>query len=320
MRNEYFFRVADLLFSVNLPDGWDMETLLPSFLPFQCGTSPEGKRIFRLLVVTQPFVADGKHMRLLDESSNDMGHVRLLRGVDGYRMEIDCGSMDGCTYVMTTDCIFDCAMAFLQPEDPNIGLALSSMLRILYAQAILGYDGVSIHASCVNLGGKSYLFLGKSGTGKSTHARQWMEAFSGCSLLNDDNPVLRLAGDGVAAYGSPWSGKTPCYKNECYPVAGIARLQQAVTNRFTPLADTESFAALLPSCSAIRQDACLQDPLYRTLICLSERVPVGLLECRPDAEAAQLCFEGLHIKKIKDEGPSYRRKLPDSSRSEWNKN
>ena len=301
MRNEYFFRVADLLFSVNLPDDWDMETLLPSFLPFRCGTSPEGRRIFRLLVVTQPFVADGKRMRLLDESSNDMGHVRLLRGVDGYRMEIDCGSVGGCMHVMTTDCFFDRAMAFLRPEDPDTGPVLSSMLRILYAQAVLKHDGVSIHASCVSMGRKSCLFLGKSGTGKSTHARQWVETFSGCSLLNDDNPVLRLVGDEVVAYGTPWSGKTPCYKNECYPVAGIARLQQAVTNRFTPLADTESFAALLPSCSAIRQDARLQDALYRTLIYLSEHVSVGRLECRPDAEAARLCFEGLHVKKIKDE-------------------
>ena len=29
MRNEYFFRVAGLLFSVSLPSGWDAEALLP---------------------------------------------------------------------------------------------------------------------------------------------------------------------------------------------------------------------------------------------------------------------------------------------------
>ena len=48
MRNEYFFRVAGLLFSVSLPSGWDAEALLPSFRPFRCGACPEGERIFRL--------------------------------------------------------------------------------------------------------------------------------------------------------------------------------------------------------------------------------------------------------------------------------
>ncbi|KAB6154506.1 phosphoenolpyruvate carboxykinase, partial [Bacteroides xylanisolvens] len=52
MRNEYFFRVAGLLFSVSLPSGWDAEALLPSFRPFRCGACPEGKRLFRLLAAT----------------------------------------------------------------------------------------------------------------------------------------------------------------------------------------------------------------------------------------------------------------------------
>lgn len=293
MRNEHLYKVAGLLFSVNLPEDWNIEKLLPSFRPFRCGACPEGRRIFRLLVTTLPFKAGGTHMELLGESSNDMGHVCLLRGTDGYQVEIDYGTAKDCVHVMTTDNLFACATAYLRPESPNVGTVLSSMLRILYAQAVPGQGGVSIHASCVSLKGKSYLFLGKSGTGKSTHAREWMTAFPGCTLLNDDNPVLRIEGDTVVAYGTPWSGKTPCYKNECHPVAGIARLQQAATNRFTPLAETEAFAALLPSCSAIRQDAHLQDALYRILIRISEQLPVGRLECRPDAEAARLCLESL---------------------------
>ena len=59
MRNEYFFRVAGLLFSVSLPSGWDAEALLPSFRPFRCGACPEGKRIFRLLATTLPFAGGG---------------------------------------------------------------------------------------------------------------------------------------------------------------------------------------------------------------------------------------------------------------------
>lgn len=35
------------------------------------------------------------------------------------------------------------------------------------------------------------LFLGESGTGKSTHTRLWLENIPGSRLLNDDSPVLR---------------------------------------------------------------------------------------------------------------------------------
>ena len=178
MRNEYFFRVAGLLFSVSLPSGWDAEALLPSFRPFRCGACPEGKRIFRLLAATLPFAGGGERAELLGESSNDMGHVRLLRTPDGYRTEISYGPSAGAAvHVMVSDPAFDNAAAFLRPEDPYLGEALSSMLRILYAQAALVRDAVSVHASCVSLEGRGYLFLGRSGTGKSTHARRWMEAF-----------------------------------------------------------------------------------------------------------------------------------------------
>ena len=61
---------------------------------------------------------------------------------------------------------------------------------------------------------RGYLFLGHSGTGKSTHARQWLAAFDDAWLLNDDNPILRVMEDGeVRVYGSPWSGKTHFYNN-----------------------------------------------------------------------------------------------------------
>lgn len=294
MRNEYFFKVAGLLFSVTLPGGWDVETLLPSFRPFRCGAYSGEERIFRLIVITQPFVDDVTPTELLGESYNDMGHVRLLRDIGGYRVEIADGSVDNSVaHVMVADFNFDCAVACLRPEAPSVGAVLSSMIRILYAQAVLGHDGVSVHASCVSVRDRSFLFLGKSGTGKSTHARRWMEAFPDCRLLNDDNPVLRIADGVVTAYGTPWSGKTPCYKDECCPVAGIVRLQQSGTNRFTPLEGPEAFAALLPSCSVIRQDARLLDMLYRTLIQVSEQVDFGWMECLPDREAALLCFDSL---------------------------
>lgn len=297
MRNEYYFRVAGLLFSVALPDGWDVETILPSFHPFRCKTCPEREAIFRVLATTQSFADDGKRTELLEDSPNDIGRTRLFRSTNGYCVEINNDTtQNGLVHTMITDPHFESATAYIRPEDSSMGAVLSSMVRFLFAQAILEHDGVFVHASCVSMEGKSYLFLGKSGTGKSTHARQWLQAFPDCRLLNDDNPALRIEDGKVMVYGTPWSGKTSCYKNEGYLVAGIARLRQAKTNSFSPLEGPEIFAALLPSCSAIRQDAGLLEALYCTLIQIAEQVTVGCMECLPNIDAARVCYNSLYAR------------------------
>lgn len=297
MRNEYYFRVAGLLFSIALPDGWDVETILPSFHPFRCKTCSEEKAIFRVLATTQSFADDGKRTELLEDSPNDIGRTRLFRSTDGYCVEINNDiTQNGLVHTMITDPHFESATAYIRPEDLSMGAVLSSMVRFLFAQAVLEHDGVFVHASCVSMEGKSYLFLGKSGTGKSTHARQWLQAFPDCRLLNDDNPALRIEDGKVMVYGTPWSGKTSCYKNEGYPVAGIARLRQAKTNSFSLLEGPEIFAALLPSCSAIRQDAGLLEALYCTLIQIAEQVTVGCMECLPNIDAARVCYNSLYAR------------------------
>lgn len=86
--------------------------------------------------------------------------------------------------------------------------------------------------------------MGKSGTGKSTHSLLWMKYIQGTELLNDDNPTLRIVDGKVYAYGTPWSGKTPCYKSLSYPVGGMVRLKQAPVNRFVRQQEVEAFIAL----------------------------------------------------------------------------
>lgn len=164
-----------------------------------------------------------------------------------------------------------------------------------YAFSTAPLHTLLMHASVVTNGGSACLFLGKSGTGKSTHTRLWLRQIPGTRLLNDDNPVIRLLPDGtVRAYGSPWSGKTPCYVSEDYPVAGIVRLEQAPENRITPLTGVRAFAALLPSCSCLRQDAAIYKGIVESVTELAQRCPVHHLQCLPNEEAARMSFNSLN--------------------------
>ena len=148
-----------------------------------------------------------------------------------------------------------------------------------------------MHASVTMKDGKVYLFLGKSGTGKSTHSQLWINNIEGCSLLNDDNPVLRVLENGeVRVYGSPWSGKTPCYRNLDVPVGAIVNLHQAPKNAIRRLSLPEAYAAVYVSFSGYRFIKEMANGLHATNAKIVGSVPIYSLECLPDADAAFLCY------------------------------
>lgn len=154
---------------------------------------------------------------------------------------------------------------------------------------------VALHGSCIVYRQKAVLFLGESGTGKSTHTRLWREHIAGSKLLNDDSPVVRCEDDGVWIYGSPWSGKTPCYKAERYPLAGCVRLSQAPYNKISKPSTLQAFAALHPSAPpAFAYDGWLYDGICTTLGKILSSVPVYRLACLPDKAAAELACDTLY--------------------------
>jgi hypothetical protein len=170
-------------------------------------------------------------------------------------------------------------------------MAIDNALMVLFAMATADKGTVLFHAAVVSYEGKGYMFLGPSGTGKSTHAGLWLKYIEGAELVNDDNPVVR---DGVV-YGSPWSGKTPCYRNVSYPLGGIVMLSQAPYNKIERLGGLQAYAALVASISGKRWDERIADGLHQTENTLASSIPVWHLDCLPDEEAARVCQKRLII-------------------------
>ena len=169
--------------------------------------------------------------------------------------------------------------------------AIDNALMVLYALSTAAQATVLFHAAIVSYQGKGYMFLGKSGTGKSTHARLWLKHIEGTALVNDDNPVVRIEGEQTIVYGSPWSGKTPCYRNVSYPLGGIVLLSQAPYNKIQRLSGIQAYVALVESISGKRWDKHIADGLHHTENALAMQVPMWHLECLPDEAAAKLCNE-----------------------------
>ena len=171
-------------------------------------------------------------------------------------------------------------------------MAIDNALMVMFALATADRQTVLFHAAVVSHDGKGYMFLGPSGTGKSTHARLWLQHIEGAELMNDDNPVVRIGDDGSATvYGSPWSGKTPCYRNVSCPLGGIVVLSQAPYNKIQRLKGIPAYVALMESISGKRWNKRIADGLHQTENALASSIPVWHLECLPDEEAAILCNE-----------------------------
>ena len=150
----------------------------------------------------------------------------------------------------------------------------------------------AVHSSVNVCGGAAAMFLGESGTGKSTHTRLLRERYPDMFLLNDDSPFVRVCDDGgIMVYGSPWSGKTPCYRQEKYPLKAMVRLSQAPYNRIRALAPLQAIGALLPSAPPAFSYVDETSDMVCTFVSdVVSAVRLYHLECLPDTAAAELTY------------------------------
>jgi hypothetical protein len=179
----------------------------------------------------------------------------------------------------------------------DVRFCIDNALMLLFAFRTAPLMTLEMHAAVVVRGdGRGNLFLGHSGTGKSTHARMWLQAFPDAWLLNDDNPILRVMEDGeVRVYGSPWSGKTPCYNNAHARVGGIIKLSQAPHNQIRKLSLPEAYAYILSSASGLKIERQMTDNMYNTIRDIITQVGCYHMECLPNTEAAEVCFSGCKV-------------------------
>lgn len=173
---------------------------------------------------------------------------------------------------------------------------LNYALWVGYGLMTVPRKTVAIHSSCIVKDGGAVLFLGESGTGKSTHTRLWREHIEGAYLLNDDSPIIREIDGRIWVYGSPWSGKTACYINERHPLKGCIRLSQGPENKIFSLKVLQAYAALHPSCPpTFAYDPRLYDCISELISTIISSVPACHLSCRPDKEAAEMAFSNLFL-------------------------
>ena len=276
-----------------LPEGYSRKMLdFSQYEPFR--TSPCGNPVFSLTVShpdNEPI--NGVERKLI---------VEVKDAEQGYNVYSVSGTVSGTLFeFLGSD--GSVAVRFLISSDftkstlwPVQGVGpyalifyLSMAARIAYSCTAPFYGRLLLHSSVISHNSKALMFLGASGTGKSTHSRIWLDNVPGTELLNDDNPVICLSDGILYVYGTPWSGKTPCYRNVKSPVQAIVRLSQAYENRIAPVSGLEAYALFIGSVSCARWERSVMDKVTSLLSDIVSSVSFFALGCRPDAEAVSVC-------------------------------
>lgn len=284
---DYCYKVAQHTFSVRIPEE-ERTIVLPSYAPFVVEGEISEKKLF-VLTVDDDFYPSVKGELIGDFGCGgaDFGVYRLADGT--YQMLISPPGGDYCGLLQASP-NFRTATIATRGQDALRIFAVNNALMLMYAFAAADKGTLLVHASVIKHDGKGYLFLGKSGTGKSTHSSLWLKHVEGCELLNDDNPVVRVIDGEVRVYGSPWSGKTPCYKNDSARVGAFVQIKQDSINHIVPNRPLLAFAKLLPSMSVMKWDERVYGSICDSVGRLVEQVPIYTLGCRPDKEAVEVCF------------------------------
>ncbi|MBO4670688.1 MAG: hypothetical protein J5640_02450 [Bacteroidales bacterium] len=286
-----YFKVAEHIFSLTMPDSCTLWSRLSQYEPFELA-APAGKDLFGMELVRDAFDASAPRELVYDAPTEDgQTVIRLYREADGWSFDLSPDKSIECTAHLRTSLDFTRARLYLDNRRVSDAMfGINNSLMLLYAFCTAPFGTLEMHASMTGNSGKAYLFLAKSGTGKSTHSSLWLKHIPGSELMNDDNPIVRAWPDGrVIAYGSPWSGKTPCYRNVEAPVGAFVRIRRSPENKITPLGMLEAYALLYSSSSGFKADKTIADGLHATLEQIVTTTPCYVLDCRPDEEAARVC-------------------------------
>lgn len=290
--NCYHFCIADfhvrVLFKESKHNGMH---LLSSMQPFVEEEVLADSLLFQLTVDDEIPVIGKDHRERVGrfDSGNGMTVVDRLED-GGYQYIIKDIYERECCLLQTNKDFSDCRCALNGNEDMR-SFGITNALMIVYAFAGSFQQTLLIHASTILNNGYGYAFIAKSGTGKSTHTQLWIKHISGSELMNDDNPIVRVVGDQVFIYGSPWSGKTPCYRQIKAPLGAITRIDRAPKNSIEKLSPIEAFASLLPSCSNMKWDKDIFHGICNTVTRVIELTNCYTLHCLPDQEAAEICHK-----------------------------
>ena len=154
------------------------------------------------------------------------------------------------------------------------------------------FSRILLHAAIIEYNGRAYAFLGRSGTGKSTHIGLWIKYIKEINIINGDKPILEYSDGAIIAHGTPWMGKEGLGNKTSAPLCGLCFLEQAKENSIQKLSASEISSRLFQQILLPTEEA----EVVATLDFIDKmivKIPSFLLKCTISEEAVKKSFEAL---------------------------
>lgn len=159
------------------------------------------------------------------------------------------------------------------------------------AKKMLDYNGFLMHGVTVDVRGLGIAFLAKSGVGKSTHVSLWKKLLGDeMTIVNGDKPLVRISGNNIFSYGTPWAGKENIHTNTKTYLKKICFIERSEKNECLPM-EKGAVMERLVNQIYIPKDGLR---LYLTLEyidILIEQCDFYLIKCNTDISAAKTAYE-----------------------------
>ena len=177
----------------------------------------------------------------------------------------------------------------LYPEYPPQYHELIVIFRKL-TEALLPYGIFFLHSAIVEKDGKGYIFTGKSGAGKSTHAGLWEKYIPGATIINGDKPFIKKEDDRFFAYGNPWAGKEGKHADKKAKISAVCFIKQGTENIISELNSAFIISKIFDQVSypKTRENT---DLLLKLLDSFISTLPFYELECDISEDAVKVAHE-----------------------------
>ena len=185
------------------------------------------------------------------------------------------GAFAGCSETVLEDFEASAALHNVAEVIPSIGMFL-------------------MHGTVIAMDGYAYMLTAKSGVGKTTRAKLWLEEFPGSYILNGDKPFLRVTEESVLACGTPWNGKENLGRNEVLPLRAIYIVERDEENLGIVVERITLYKAFLRLyAQQIHQpaDPEMQRKTVRLIDEMLHRVPVYRFRAKPERKGVRQAWE-----------------------------
>ena len=158
--------------------------------------------------------------------------------------------------------------------------AIDSVLRIVHTLLLAKQGGFLLHAASAIKNGRSFLFSGVSGAGKTTISKLAPEDVN---LLTDEISYVKRDGDEYIACGTPFFGELArTGENKSAAVSALYFLEKGPRNEISEIDSAEAVRRLLRNILFFAEDAEFVRLVFQSACAFVDHTPVRKLTFVPD--------------------------------------